>query len=212
MKTFKYFFLGFFVVTLVLGGAELYHDYVLYKWVTIEKERFYRSRVMPTERLLNVIEKKKIKTVVDLRHGEIGDELHPENTSQILEEKKSLLSNEKVNYLRIPSSQIPTQENLAVFFRIIDNEENYPILVHCHDGVGRAVIYSAIYRIEKVGWTKEEAREKARLFPQFNNFSLNSKKGKFLSNYVPRKGKQKKEVIAVAPDKHSPIFHDEFSD
>jgi hypothetical protein len=40
------------------------------------------------------------------------------------------------------------------------------ILLHCHDGEGRAVFYSAIYRIQFEGWSNEQAyRGTTRLPP-----------------------------------------------
>jgi protein tyrosine/serine phosphatase len=30
----------------------------------------------------------------------------------------------------------------------MDNKDNYPVLIHCYHGTGRAEMYSALYRIE----------------------------------------------------------------
>jgi protein tyrosine/serine phosphatase len=30
----------------------------------------------------------------------------------------------------------------------MDNSDNYPVLIHCYHGTGRAEMYSALYRIE----------------------------------------------------------------
>ena len=42
----------------------------------------------------------------------------------------------------------------------MDDSSNYPVLIHCYHGVGRAQMFSALYRIEYEGWTNQEAREK----------------------------------------------------
>jgi hypothetical protein len=40
----------------------------------------------------------------------------------------------------------------------MDNKDNYPVLIHCYHGTGRAEMYSALYRIEYENFTNEDAR------------------------------------------------------
>jgi protein tyrosine phosphatase len=37
----------------------------------------------------------------------------------------------------------------------MDNSDNYPVLIHCYHGTGRAEMYSALYRIEYEKFTNE---------------------------------------------------------
>jgi protein tyrosine/serine phosphatase len=45
------------------------------------------------------------------------------------------------------------------FYKIMDNSDNYPVLIHCYHGTGRAEMYSALYRIEYEKFTNEAARQ-----------------------------------------------------
>ena len=92
-----------------------------------------------------------------------------------------------VNYFNNGSDQVPQQHNLDMFFKIMDNQENYPVLIHCYHGVGRAEMYSAIYRIEYEGWDPNEARKSTRLLTKFSSFDIGKPKGDFLNNYKSRK-------------------------
>jgi len=66
---------------------------------------------------------------------------------------------------------------------------DYPVLIHCHHGRGRAVLFSALYRIEFEGWDPEDARmaTRNRLRIESSNFAKDEPKGVYLREYVPRR-------------------------
>ena len=73
----------------------------------------------------------------------------------------------------------------------------FPVLIHCHDGFGRSVLFSALYRIEFEGWSNEEARRATRLFPWWGSFKPGSAKGDYLRCYVPRHQPRRAEAPAL---------------
>ena len=73
-----------------------------------------------------------------------------------------------------------------MFFEIMDNPANYPVLIHCYHGVGRAELYSALYRIEYEGWDNDKARNSTRFLTKWSSFDLGKEKGDFLHNYKNR--------------------------
>jgi predicted protein tyrosine phosphatase len=81
---------------------------------------------------------------------------------------------------------VPEPHNLDTFFKIMDDPKNYPVLIHCYHGVGRAEMYSAIYRIEYENMEKDEARTNTRLLTKWSSFDLGKPKGDFLHNYQRR--------------------------
>lgn len=177
---------------LVITGFILYNLYIIHfnnRFVTISKNRFYRSAAMPPEVLKKYLSKYKIKTVIDLRHGNVKDKLNPESITDVELERRALKNLPDVNHIHIPSKQIPNEENLEAFFEVLDKETSYPVLVHCHHGSGRATIYSAIYRIEYENYTPEKARMHTKFPCWLNSFSLKKPKGKWLNLYAPRREK-----------------------
>ncbi|MFD0963868.1 dual specificity protein phosphatase family protein [Pseudofulvibacter geojedonensis] len=176
---------------LIFGGKYFYKRNLNHNLEEITENKVYKSGVIPPDEIADYIKEYNIKTVIDLRHGGVGDKLNPEAYADIKAEKEVVEAIEGVNYVNIPSVQIPTEENLQDFFTVLDKPESYPVLMHCYHGTGRAMIYSAIYRIEYEGMDKTEARSKTRPFFSlpFSSFAEDKPKGKYLEEYKKRSNK-----------------------
>ncbi|MEM1084526.1 MAG: tyrosine-protein phosphatase [Verrucomicrobiota bacterium] len=62
------------------------------------------------------------------------------------------------NYVNIPvKTSAPTYEQAREFFEIVDRPENQPVLLHCYHGADRTGAFTALYRINRQGWSKDEA-------------------------------------------------------
>ncbi len=188
-KTTKRILLGLFAVILILVAKNLYNKHLNYNFKTITDDKVFSSGVIPPEKIKDYVEDNNIKTIIDFRHPEIIDELNPANIDDITKERNAVSEIDNVNYHNIPSDQVPTQQNLDSLFNILDNEDVYPVLMHCYHGTGRAQIYSAIYRIEYEDFTNEEARNKTRTLLKFSSFDDGKPKGEFLKAYRPREKK-----------------------
>jgi protein tyrosine phosphatase (PTP) superfamily phosphohydrolase (DUF442 family) len=166
-----------------------------YRFETISEGKVYKSAVIPPEKLERFITGHGIKTVIDLRDPGVQDALNPAKQEEIDAEASAVAAIAGVQHINIPSPQVPTKETLSHFFAVLDDEQAYPVLIHCHHGTGRAEIYSALYRIEYEGWTNAAARDRTRPVVQFagyhSSFADGKPKGNFIMNYQPRKyGKQ----------------------
>ena len=69
--------------------------------------------------------------------------------------------------MHLPSSTHPAPETVSAFVRAMRPEvaAKHTVLLHCHDGEGRAVFYSAIYRMEFEGWDNERAYDGTTRLP-----------------------------------------------
>jgi protein tyrosine phosphatase (PTP) superfamily phosphohydrolase (DUF442 family) len=175
-------------IVLTFTAQHVYQKYFNYNFKEIIENQVYKSGVIPPEKIKNYVEEYQIKTIVDFRHGEIRDGLNPATLNEIEKKKIAVDALEGVNYVHIPSEQVPTEANLENLFKILDNEDSYPVLMHCHHGTGRSMIYSAIYMIEFQGYSNEQARKITRPFYQlpFSSFAKKKRKGTFLVNYKKR--------------------------
>ncbi len=54
----------------------------------------------------------------------------------------------------IPEYRPPAIDQLLT---VLDDESNYPVLIHCHAGLHRTGILTAVYRMEYEGWSPGEA-------------------------------------------------------
>ena len=177
-----------FVLVLVFGGKYVYDMNINHNFETITEGKVYKSGVIPPDELETYVKKYKIKSIVDLRFPGTGDDVNnPENALELAAEKNAVAKIEGVNYFNDGSDQVPTKENLVLFYKIMDNPANYPVLIHCYHGVGRAELYSAVYRIEYENLDKDEARTSTRFLTKWSSFDLGKPKGDFLHTYIRRK-------------------------
>jgi protein tyrosine phosphatase (PTP) superfamily phosphohydrolase (DUF442 family) len=80
-----------------------------------------------------------LKTVVNLRKEFPGDkDLLPEGVKYV--------------YIPITDEHAPTPEQAKQFLEVASNPENWPLLVHCHGGEGRAAVMAAVVRRSLDGW------------------------------------------------------------
>jgi protein tyrosine/serine phosphatase len=174
----------FAFILFIVVGKYVYDNNVNHNFKTITEGKVYKSGAIPPDELEGYIKKYNIKSVVDLRFPGTGDDVNnPEIPSELTAEKAAIAKIKGVNYFNNGSDQVPNQKNLDSFFAIMDKSENYPVLIHCYHGVGRAEMYSAIYRIEYENMDPNEARKKTRLITKWSSFDLGKPKGDYLHQY-----------------------------
>ncbi|MCG2612126.1 dual specificity protein phosphatase family protein [Flavobacterium sp. SM15] len=187
--------IGLLVLLVVLAGVGkyVYDMNINHNFETITEGKVYKSGVIPPDEIEEYVKKYKIKSIVDLRFPGTGDLVNnPEIPAELTAEKEAIAKIPGVNYYNNGSDQVPKQENLDTFFKIMDNPANYPVLIHCYHGVGRAEMYSALYRIEYEGMDRDEARTSTRVLTKWSSFDLGKPKGDYLHNYKSRKDKETK--------------------
>lgn len=190
--------IALFALIAILGSVLYWNAYVNFRFEEISEDRVYKSALIPPEKLESFLIPNNIKTVINLIEPGVQDALNPGDLQHILNEDEAIRQiNEKhgtaIHHINIPSGQIPTRATLSRFFEVMDDEDAYPVLIHCYHGTGRAVIYSAIYRLEYEGWENEAARMETRAHPLLvdsalyqSSFAEGEGKGDFLIEYVPR--------------------------
>jgi protein tyrosine/serine phosphatase len=194
MKLNKKIVILFAALALVLTGKYIYDRHINNNFMTITEGKVYKSGVIPPDEIESYVKKYNIKSIVDLRFPGTGDDVNnPEIPAELIAEKEAVSKIPGVNYFNNGSDQIPNQKNLDIFFTIMDNPKNFPVLIHCYHGIGRAQLYSAIYRIEYEGFSNEEARNKAAFPLLFSSFDDGKPKGEYLKAYVTRKQLAKKQ-------------------
>lgn len=180
----------FFVVAIILFfvGKEVYVMNINHNFETITEGKVYKSGVIPPDEIESYVKKYNIKSIVDLRMPGTNDLiLNPEAPGELAAEKAAVAKIKGLNYYSNPSDQVPTNKNIEVFTKIMDDKTNYPVLIHCYHGTGRAEMYSAIYRIEYENFTNEDARKGVRTVVKWSSFDDGKPKGEYLKAYKSRK-------------------------
>ena len=176
------------IIILLFVGKYVYDMNINHNFETITEGKVYKSGVIPPDEIASYVKKYNIKSIVDLRFPGTADLVNnPEIPTELTAEKEAIAKIKGLNYFNNGSDQVPTQENVNSFLKIMDNKANYPVLIHCYHGVGRAEMYSAIYRIEYENFTNKEARNNVRTLIKFSSFDDGKPKGEYLMHYKPRK-------------------------
>ena len=187
MSTKKKIIIGFIAIVLIGVMKYVYDMNINHNFETITEGKVYKSGVIPPDELESYIKKYNIKSVVDLRFPGTEDLVNnPEIPKELTAERDAIAKIKGVTYFNNGSDQVPNQKNLDVFFKIMDDKINYPVLIHCYHGVGRAEMYSALYRIEYEKWSNEEARNGVRSIIKFSSFDDGTPKGEYLKAYKSR--------------------------
>jgi protein tyrosine/serine phosphatase len=174
-------------IVLIGVGKYVYDMNINHNFETITQGKVYKSGVIPPNELADYVKKYNIKSIIDLRFPGTGDDVNnPEVPEELTAEKEAVAKIKGVNYFNNGSDQVPAQKNLDKFFSIMDNQDNYPVLIHCYHGVGRAEMYSAIYRIEYENMDRDQARTSTRLLTKWSSFDLGTPKGNYLHQYQKR--------------------------
>ena len=70
-----------------------------------------------------------------------------------------------MRYISIPwNAKSPSNEIIARFLKVIEENPDKKIFVHCHGGVDRTGMAIASYRMAKEGWSPDEAMKEMQLF------------------------------------------------
>jgi len=118
----------------------------------IDPGRFYRSGQLSGAQLRRTIEVLGIRTIINLRGHSTDHEWYRAEAAVAAEKGVALHS------VHLSSRGLPHRDELAALLDLYRSAER-PILVHCDSGADRAGEAAAIYEIEYMGKSREEALE-----------------------------------------------------
>jgi tyrosine-protein phosphatase SIW14 len=138
-------------IILMAGGAYYYFIQVaLPNFHTTREGVLYRSG-QPRGLGLEFVKLYGIRTLINLRSPD----------SNGTPEEKAFAAEKGLNFYNfsIGSSAAEIDNAMKRFLAIVDDNSNWPILVHCSRGKERSGVLSAIYRIEYDHWRNADALE-----------------------------------------------------
>jgi protein tyrosine/serine phosphatase len=117
----------------------------------VDPGRFYRSGQLSAEQLGEAIRELGIRSVVNLRGAPRHEEAwHREQVAAVRR------SGARHYDVRLSARRIPHRSELLRLLGVFQRAER-PILVHCGDGADRAGEAAAIYAIDHMGFSNEQA-------------------------------------------------------
>ena len=186
-----------------LAGFIFYVPYLYYRYTLehskrlrpITEGRIYRSGCLTADGFRDAIQKYKIKTVISFWDEDPDPELHANRFSRGTIKESDLCDSMGVYYKFIYVQLLPEhrfgKERLKAvddFLDMMDDESNYPVLIHCKAGLHRTGVMSAIYRMEYEGWSRSDALRELRSHG-FGHFTANTSNEyilQYVMSYQPR--------------------------
>lgn len=110
----------------------------------------FRGEQPTPEGFVNLREKEKVRTVVNLRtfHGD-----------------RDALRGTGFRYAHIPAQAWNIgDDDVAQFLKVVTDPANQPVFVHCQQGADRTGLCVAVYRVMEQGWTADEAAAELSAF------------------------------------------------
>lgn len=89
-----------------------------------------------------------VRTIINLRNEEV-----------LVRQEASQARALGINFVNIPMDVFnsPSEDAIRQFLKVVDNAGNQPVFVHCLHGQDRTGTMIGIYRIEKLGWSGDQA-------------------------------------------------------
>jgi len=133
---------------------------LLYNFGTIEQGKIYRSAQPSPVFLEWLVRGPKIRTLINLR-----------GRTQGFESRFAADHGMRLFSFDLSATRPPTTEEVERFLAILDDPSNYPLLVHCRNGVDRTGYMLALYRTRRSGWSPSRATAEMRRFLQFKTLN-----------------------------------------
>lgn len=106
----------------------------------------------PSDAAIGHLFKRGIKTVIDLRMNGEG-----------CEHEKTVVDECGMKYVHIPMGFTrPKVEQIVAFLRVVNNQNNQPVFVHCRQGADRTGTLIGIYRILFQHWSYAQVYSEMR--------------------------------------------------
>lgn len=163
-------------ITACIAAGILYRRHQRYKHFRVHEEGMvYRSAWLEPDAMQEIIEKYQIRAVVNLcAPGEMGED-------RWVQEREAV-KNAGARLIELPMTlgTNASDPEIAKHLAVMNNPDNYPMLVHCQHGVTRTAKFLAIYDIV---YCKRTARESLAAQPLFGRDRQNVNVRAFVKNF-----------------------------
>jgi protein tyrosine/serine phosphatase len=133
-----------------------------------------------------------VKTIIDLRE-------RPEGYARRLAEGAGL---QYIN-IGLNDKRPPTEAESNQFLQLVNDENNWPVYVHCAGGRHRTGVLLAVYRMEVDGWDARRAYEEMKEYKFYSRFGHGDLKDYVFGYYDKMMAKRAALLIQAAKAKQA---------
>jgi protein tyrosine/serine phosphatase len=127
-----------------------------------------------------------IKTIIDLRE-------RPERGARRFAEDAGL---QYIN-IGLNDRRPPTESESSQFLQVVNDENNWPVYVHCAGGRHRTGVLLAVYRMEVDGWDARRAYEEMKDYKFYSRFGHGEMKD-YVFEYYDKMKARRRALLAPA--------------
>ena len=175
---------------ILFGGWYAYDVHIRHRLHAVTDGQVYKSAAMPPEEMATVAKRLGLRAVIDFRTYVPGQDSTNTTPLEDIRGEARALAAIGVRHIHLPTPQVPDAAVVDKFLSVMADPANRPVLIHCYHGIGRAELFTALYRIEFEGWSNDRARHATRFFLPGSSFSDRTAKGRFLMTYQPQRNFQ----------------------
>jgi len=135
----------------------------------VDPGRLCRCGQLTAEGFADFVREHHIRTIVNVQEDAQDPDVAQSFTDHSTVKESELCAKLGVRYVCIPTDLLPKRADpklrpngIDSFLDIMDDPKNQPVLLHCKAGLHRTGIFSAVYRMEYNGWSKQAALEEVR--------------------------------------------------
>jgi len=196
-KPYRILFHYLFLLSILVAQSVAIYAQVINRNTTAGIENFgkvndnYYRGSQPIASEFSALKELGIKTIIDLREDSLKD-------------SGNLARAAGLQYINIPLStkRAATNDQTEYFLRLVNDQANWPVFVHCKGGRHRTGEMTAIYRITRDGWTAEQAYEEMKKYDFEDSFFYPRSLRKYVFSYYERFAAQrasKPQAVATSP-------------
>ena len=191
LSTHRVFFIKT-VIALLLVQAALMHAQSAgqAQSVTIENfakvnENYYRGS-QPLSEQFTQLKNLGVRTVIDLRQDSV-------------EEAREWARAAGLHYINIPltTKRAATEEQTTLFLKLVNDQANWPVYVHCKGGRHRTGEMTAIYRITHDEWSADQAYQEMKKYDFEDSFFYPRSLKKYVYSYYNQYTSQKPSTTST---------------
>jgi tyrosine-protein phosphatase SIW14 len=180
----------------------------------VEPGRVYRSGQMTAEGFTYAVQRYGLRTIINVQDEIPDPDIRLSFWSGGTIKESELCRQLGVRYVHLmptllPRHLVPQQRPPAIdqLLSILDDDTNYPLLIHCHAGLHRTGLLTAIYRMEYQHWTTDQAflDMKAQGFGPWVCTSANDYVKQYVLTYQPGIRSSRSEVRGRKPESTYPV-------
>ena len=134
-------------------------------------ENYYRGS-QPLAGQFTQLKTLGIKTVIDLRQDSV-------------EQASEWARAAGLQYVNIPltTKRAANEEQTKYFLKLVNDQANWPVYVHCKGGRHRTGEMTAVYRITRDGWSADQAYEEMKKYDFEDSFFYPRSLKKYIYSY-----------------------------